>query len=58
MAAQWADRVMVLKQGALWGAGKPEEVLTPEMLAEVYDVKARIERDSRGRLLVLADGRD
>lgn len=57
MAAQWADRILILKEGRLWGAGTPEEILTPAMLAEVYGVSGRIERCSQGRLLVLADGR-
>ena len=55
-AAQWADRILVLNQGYLHSAGRPEEVLTPAMLAEVYGVKARVERCSRGRLMVLIDG--
>lgn len=57
MAAQWADRILILKEGRLWGAGTPEEVLTPAMLAEVYGVSGSVERSSRGRLLVLAEGR-
>lgn len=56
LAAQHADRIIVLHQGRIHSAGRPEEVLTPAMLAEVYGVRARVERCSQGRLVVLVDG--
>lgn len=56
LAAQWADRMVVLHRGALHAFGAPAEVLTPPMLAEVYGVRARVERCSAGRLQVLVDG--
>ena len=56
LAAQTADRIIVLHQGRIHSAGRPEDVVTPEMLAEVYGVAARVERCSRGRLMVLVDG--
>ena len=54
-------------EGAMWkGPGAPlpptltppapEDVVTPDMLAQVYGVTARVERCSRGRLMVLVDG--
>lgn len=55
LAAQWSDRMVMLRQGRLYSAGRPAEVLTPAMLAEVYGVSARVERCSRGRLMVLVD---
>lgn len=56
LAARWADRIAVLHQGRLHGFGRPEAVLTPAMLAEVYGVEARVERCSRGQLMVMVDG--
>jgi len=56
LAAQWADRIAVLHHGRLHSFGTPAEVVTPAMLAEVYGVEARVERCSRGRLMVLIDG--
>ncbi len=56
LAAQWADRIVVLRHGRLYSSGAPAEVLTPAMLAEVYGVDARVERCSQGRLTVLIDG--
>ncbi|KFI29575.1 ABC transporter ATP-binding protein [Haematobacter massiliensis] len=55
LAAQWSDNMVMLRRGCLYSAGRPEEVLTPAMLAEVYGVSARVERCSRGRLMVLVD---
>ncbi|WP_134681699.1 ABC transporter ATP-binding protein [Paracoccus ravus] len=55
-AARWADRLLVLSQGRLAISGSPSEVLRPELLARVWDVSARIERASRGDVMVLVDG--
>ncbi|MFT4191253.1 MAG: ABC transporter ATP-binding protein [Comamonas sp.] len=54
-AAQWADHVVVLRQGRLYGEGAPGDTITPAMLADVYGVQARVERCSRGRLQIMAD---
>lgn len=56
LAAQWADRIVVMEAGGLHSAGPPDEVLTPAMLAQVYGIEARVERCSRGRIQVLVDG--
>lgn len=55
LAAQWADRIVVLHQGGIHSDGPPAKVLTPAMLAEVYGVEARVERCSRGNLTILID---
>lgn len=55
LAARWADRIAVLHQGRLYAEGPPAEVVTPQMLAEVYNVEARVERCSKGALTVLID---
>ncbi|OCC05503.1 hypothetical protein BA190_08835 [Labrys sp. WJW] len=56
LAAQWADDLIVMRQGRLHGAGPPDEILTQRMLADVYDVAARVERCSQGRLQIMVDG--
>ncbi|MDO5622753.1 MAG: ABC transporter ATP-binding protein [Paracoccus sp. (in: a-proteobacteria)] len=56
LAAQWADRIVMLDRGGLHSDGPPRDVLTPAMLAQVYGVAARVETCSRGRLMVLIDG--
>lgn len=55
LAASQADWLVVLRQGRVVACGAPEEVLRPEVLAEVYGVEARVERCSQGRLQVLVD---
>lgn len=55
-AAQWADRIVMLHAGRLAASGPPAQVLTPALLARVYGIEARVERCSRGRLMVMVDG--
>ncbi|PZO65021.1 MAG: iron ABC transporter [Paracoccus denitrificans] len=55
LAAQWADRIVVLHDGGMHSSGTPSEVVTPAMLAQVYGVHARVEGCSKGRLMVLVD---
>jgi iron complex transport system ATP-binding protein len=57
LALRWADTVVLLADGGLVAAGAPETALTPQALAEAYQMAARIERCSRGRLHVLFDER-
>lgn len=56
LAAQWADRIVLLHRGELHSSGQPATVLTPDLLARVYGVRARVERCSQGRITVLIDG--
>ncbi|MFT4012443.1 MAG: ABC transporter ATP-binding protein [Paracoccus sp. (in: a-proteobacteria)] len=56
LAAQWADRIVLIHGGKVHAHGPPQAVLTPELLAQVYGVEARVERCSRGRLMVMIDG--
>ncbi|MFC3169597.1 MULTISPECIES: ABC transporter ATP-binding protein [Paracoccus] len=56
MAAQWADRIVLMHRGALHSSGQPATVLTPDLLAQVYGVRARVERCSQGRITVMIDG--
>ncbi|MBP0494632.1 ABC transporter ATP-binding protein [Pararoseomonas indoligenes] len=55
LAARFSDRLVALSAGAIQADGTPEETLTPDLLARVYEVEARVERCSLGHLLVLAD---
>lgn len=56
LAAQWADRIVLIHAGRVHAHGRPQDVLTPALLAQVYGVHARVERCSQGRLMVLIDG--
>jgi iron complex transport system ATP-binding protein len=47
-AARYADQMVALKEGAIHAWGSPEEVVTEELLAEVFEIDARVERTERG----------
>lgn len=52
VAARFADAVYVLKEGALYAAGTPAEVLTAEIITAVYRVNAQVVMDADGRPLI------
>lgn len=47
-AARYADRIIVLHQGQIYDAGSPADVLTAEMIRNVYRVCARVTHDENG----------
>ncbi len=42
LAAQFCDRLMVLKKGEKVSIGNPEEIITEEMLSSIFDLEALI----------------
>ncbi|MFC3440689.1 ABC transporter ATP-binding protein [Sphingobium rhizovicinum] len=52
MAARYCDRLLLMEGGALVADGAPMEVLTPEALAQVYGVTARIEQAGDGPMIL------
>ncbi|WP_437229236.1 ABC transporter ATP-binding protein [Planctomicrobium sp. SH661] len=54
LAARYGDRVVVLREGEVYGAGSPMQMITPRMMAEVYGVDAVVSWDDAGlsRLVV------
>lgn len=52
LAALYCQRLYVMKAGRVAASGTPEEVLTPELLREIYEVEAEVARDSRGCLRI------
>lgn len=54
-AARVSDRVVMLADGAVFADGTPGEAITPEALAEVYRVRARVWPDERGALQIAVD---
>ncbi|MFW5824403.1 MAG: ABC transporter ATP-binding protein [Marinobacter sp.] len=55
LALRFCDQVLVLSPGGGAELGVPDQVLTPELLARTYHIRARIERCSHGYPVVLAD---
>jgi len=47
-AARYADHMVALKDGEIHAHGPPEDVVTEELLAEVFEVEARVEPTERG----------
>lgn len=54
LAVQYCDRIALLHEGRLVGCGKPEDILTPDAMKDVYRVQASISDDADGarRLLI------
>jgi iron complex transport system ATP-binding protein len=51
-AARYADHMIALKGGAIYARGSPEEIVTEELLAEVFAIDAAIERTEHGPRIV------
>lgn len=45
LLARYCDKVMILSKGKIVAMGTPEEVITPEMVAEVYGVDVAVIKD-------------
>lgn len=55
LALRFCDQVLVLAPGGDAVMGAPGDILTPDLLARTYGIKARIEHCSQGYPIVLAD---
>ena len=52
LAYRYADMVVVLNRGKMVGCGKPEDVLTPECIREVYGVESFIVENDNGKFII------
>ncbi|WP_423840428.1 ABC transporter ATP-binding protein [Vibrio mytili] len=48
LAAQYADNLLVIKQGELICVGSPKDVLTTELVKDIYQVEASVHHDDNG----------
>jgi iron complex transport system ATP-binding protein len=53
LASQYCDRIVLLKNGRLRYQGSPREILTEEVVEEIYGVRAAVKTDEYGRPFVL-----
>ena len=44
-AARYCDHLIVMKEGLIVAEGTPEQILTRQLLADVFDLDAEIHRD-------------
>lgn len=56
IALQRSDETLLIRAGELVGHGQPADIITADSLADVYQVRARVETCSRGLAHVLIDG--
>ena len=54
-AARVSDRIVVLANGRVQIEGAPAEAVTPAVLADVWQVRARVEPCARGQIQVMVD---
>jgi iron complex transport system ATP-binding protein len=53
LASMFCDTIYMLKDGRVMGQGKPEEVITSEMIRDIYDVSASVAVDEKtGQLAI------
>lgn len=55
VAARWSDGIVMLSHGELVAQGAPVDAITPETLAQVYGVEARVEQCARGTMQIMID---
>lgn len=56
IAAMFCDRIYVLQKGQIMAQGTPREVLTEELIRQVYQVEAEIVEDSKKQMHILFKG--
>lgn len=54
-AARVSDHVVVLAQGQVQVEGPPAQAITPQTLADVWQVRARVEACAQGQIQVMVD---
>lgn len=52
LAALYCDMLVAISNGRIAGAGRPEELLNPPFLLDIYGVRSDIVRDEQGRLRI------
>ena len=53
IAAMYCDRIVALQRGKIIAEGTPAEVLTPELIGDLYRIRAAVSLRTDGRPAVL-----
>lgn len=56
LGCRWCQRVVLMTDGRVVADGAPADAVTAKVLADVYGVRARVERCSQGSTQVIVDG--
>jgi len=51
--ARYCQQCIIMKEGKIYAIGDPKEVITEDLLQEVYEVSASVGLDKDGELYVL-----
>ncbi|RLF88893.1 hypothetical protein DRN46_06450 [Thermococci archaeon] len=51
LAARFCDKIILLKNGKIFAAGTPSEVLTPKNIGEIYKIDVKIIEGENGEIL-------
>ena len=53
IAVMYCDKIVVIKDGQLMGVGTPDELITPELIWDIYGVNATIYRKNDNEMYIL-----
>ena len=53
LMARYCDVCVIMKQGSIVAVGKPKDIITEDIIREVYEVDSRIGLDADGEIYVL-----
>lgn len=56
LAARYADRLLVMSDGRIVADGRPGTVVTPDLIADVFGMRATVDRAADGGLRITYDG--
>jgi len=52
LASRFSDHMIMLKKGAIYARGKPEDVLTAQSIEDVYGIKADVSLSNSGKPII------
>lgn len=53
IAIMYCDRIVVLKDGRIYGVGAPEELITSQLIRDVYGVRGEVYKPEQGKMHIL-----
>ena len=53
IASMYCDRLFVMKDGQIVASGTPQDILTKELIKEIYEIDVEIIKDSKNQTHIL-----